>query len=87
MGTSAYYVYAKPFLEAKTNLVGAVQEISVMVVCIPLFPMYARKARDAMAMMTIYLIMIAIILTACIEVIATIISSRKKLCPKGKPSE
>ena len=80
--TTAYLIVVKPFEEAKTNMVAIVQEISVVLLCLPLFFMQARLFVEFMSMAAIYIVMGAIMLTATIEVASSIKAAANRKCRK-----
>ena len=74
LGTTGYHMVCRPFEEGKTNLIGIVQELAVMLACAPLFVIMMERKKEQMSMIVVYLITGAVILTSIIEGTATVCS-------------
>ena len=69
--TTSYHVVCRPFVEGKTNLIGALHELAIMLACVPLFIIMIKQRGEDMAHIVVYLLTGSIVLTTIIEGTAT----------------
>ena len=84
LGTSIYVISVRPFKSKKANLVVLVQEMAILLSCLPIFIIKFNYWRSKMAMLVIFIITGAMLVTACIEGAALVSEILVRICRNSK---